>query len=329
MRYLREVRVLLIGATGQIGYALARNLAQTEHQVKVLVRSTRGLTLPGSIEILQEPEFTPEAFRYALTDADHVIYGVGPPEQFLLDKTLHERLRLGILEPFLSELARSRPRRLTYISTFEVFESKAGVIRESHPIVGDTSRMSDYYRTKVHSLHMVRKSASEHGIRLTTIHPAAVYGGRNTGRGFTDYLENLLRGSFWRVPFVIPGRFPLVHVDSLARAVIESLESPGAYLVSDVMTTLRDIAVTLREQAGSYVPITLPAWAARVSANALEPLARLSGTAPIVSREQVAYFTCGLEPISDKARAELDWHPMPLAEGIRRYLEYRRQMGMS
>jgi uncharacterized protein YbjT (DUF2867 family) len=43
------MKVLLIGATGQIGYALTTALSQTSHQTAVLVRNKRKLAFPGSL----------------------------------------------------------------------------------------------------------------------------------------------------------------------------------------------------------------------------------------------------------------------------------------
>ena len=63
---------------------------------------------------------------------------------------------------------------------------------------------------------------------LTTIHPAAVYGGHNTGGGITDYMENLASRNWPRLPFINPSSFPVVHVQSLTDAIVKSLDTPGA-----------------------------------------------------------------------------------------------------
>ena len=65
---------------------------------------------------------------------DCVVYGVGLPEQFALDTGVFDRVNRGILTKFLSALEASTLRRLVYISTFEVFAPRDGVIRESHPV---------------------------------------------------------------------------------------------------------------------------------------------------------------------------------------------------
>jgi dihydroflavonol-4-reductase len=321
------MRILLIGATGQIGHALSGALSRAEHRVRVLVRSTQGLPFPADLEIERHPEFTPAVFRRVLIDVDAVIYGVGLPEQFFFDRNTHERVNRGLLETFLGELAGSRVRRLIYISTYEVFESRGGVIRESHPVVEDTRHMSVYFRTMVEAYRLVTSVAESHGVELTTIHPAAVYGGRNTGRGVTTYLEDLLHRRFWRVPFIFPTHFPVVEANSLAEAIVRSLGATGPFLVSDQMTRLQEIALELRRQTGSYVPPVAPTRVAQLGAATLEMVARVIRVPPIMAPVQVEFLTLGDEPVATKASTELGWSPLPLSEGLRRYLEKRTACG--
>jgi hypothetical protein len=160
-------------------------------------------------------------------------------------------------------------------------------------------------------------------MHLVTIHPAAVYGGLNTGEGFTNYIENLLHKRFWRVPFVFDGRFPVVHADSLAEAIIASLSGEGAYIVSEQMTTLKAIARVLRQHADSYVPLNAPVKMASAGATVLEWLARFSGTRPIMARVQIDFITQGIEPVSERIIDERGWRPRTLDEGLAKYLEKR------
>lgn len=313
------MRILLIGATGQIGYALTHALARSGHAVTILVRDTHGLPFPAGVRIHTAPVFTAEAFRRALAGADHVIYGVGLPEQFVFDPTVFERVNVGLLQTFLITLRETGPRSLTYISTFKVFAARDGLIRETHPLADDTT-MTPYFRAMLRAYRLATGVANEAGITLTTIHPAAVYGGRDTGRGLTHYLDNLRRWRVWQVPAIVPGRFPVVHAGSLADAIILTLGHPGAYIVSDQMTTLRDMARAVRHTARSWAPPSLPLAAVCPLVPALERVAALTRRPPIMARVQLQFLTQGTEPRPDKIISELGWRPLPLDEGIRRYL---------
>lgn len=313
------MKILVLGATGQIGYALTRALSQTEHQVSVLVRDASGHRFPDAVTVVAHGEFTPDVFRTSLSGVDHVIYGVGLPEQFLFDNSIFERVNCGLLKTFLEALRSSGVRRLTYISTYEVFEAIAGAIDETHPIA-DESSMTPYFQSMVRAYRIAVDFCVANEIRLTTIHPAAVYGGLNTGGGITDYMKNLAARNWVRVPFISETSFPVVHVDALADAIIKSLDRPGAYIVSDGMTTLRDIARTMRGQVPSYVPMTVPMWLISPGISVLEAIARVSGTKPFASAVQLEFLTKGWKPDPGKAKRELGWKPMTLEEGVRRVL---------
>jgi nucleoside-diphosphate-sugar epimerase len=288
-----------------------------------MVRKAAGQQLPEVATILEQEKFTTESFEAALRDVDHVIYGIGLPEQFLFDDSVFESVNCGMLRTFLGALRNSAVRRLTYISTYEVFKEIGGAIDETHP-VADESGMTPYFQSMIRAYRIAVEFAKANEISLTTIHPAAVYGGRNTGGGITDYMENLASRNWHRLPFITASSFPVVHVDSLTDAIVRSLDTPGPFIVSDQMTSLRAVAETMRKQTWSYIPLTVPLWFAMMGIYLLEAVARIVKVKPFASAVQMAFLTKGWRPSASKAIAELAWKPMPLEEGIRRFLSARR-----
>lgn len=315
------MKLLLIGATGQIGRALTEALAETEHEVTVLLRQ-RDEVVPSGVRAVQADSFTPEAFAQALEGQDAVIYGIGLPEQFAFDTTIFDQVNLEIFRRFLLAMEKTTVRRLVYISTYEVFEAVEGKIRESHAPAG-LAGMTPYFQAMIKAYALALAEAQRIGLTLTTIHPAAVFGGRNTGDGITNYLENLVCWNLLKMPANVAGRFPVVHAASLANAIIRSLDHAGAFLVSEGMTSMPDLAKRLRKQMKSYVPITLPKPLAYASATLLEGLAYRTRMRPILARVQVDFITNGSEPLADKAQAELGWQPLSLDEGLAKYLRER------
>jgi hypothetical protein len=113
-------------------------------------------------------------------------------------------------------------------------------------------------------------------------------------------------------------------VQSLTDAIVKSLDTPGPYIVSDQMTSLSDIAQTMRKQAWSYVPMTIPLWLIMIGIRLLEAMARIFRVKPFASTVQIAFLIKGWKPDPSKAIRELDWKPLPLEEGISRFLAARR-----
>ena len=73
------MHILLLGATGQIGYSLAKALAQTTHHLTVLVRDRIKHPFPQTVRVLEYRSLDAQALRLALSGMVHVFYRVGVP----------------------------------------------------------------------------------------------------------------------------------------------------------------------------------------------------------------------------------------------------------
>lgn len=319
------MKIALVGATGQVGYALVHALADAGHELTVLVRAAGRLAFPAGVREVVAPRFDEDMFVRVLQGADCAIYGVGLPEQFTFDAGVFERVNLGLLQTFLGAMEKTPLRRLVYISTYEVFTARAGVIRETHARAG-LDGLSPYFKAMTQAYDAAHAFAARTGTRLTTIHPAALYGGLNTGEGFTNVVENLLHWRLWKLPVVLPGRFPLVHAESLANATLRALDHDGAFIVSDGMFSLKSLARALRTTARSYVPPELPARLAYAATAPLEALGRALHFRPMLCKVQLDFITSGNEPRADRAVQQLGWSPRPIDAGLRRYLAERGRL---
>ncbi|MDX1599906.1 MAG: NAD-dependent epimerase/dehydratase family protein [Anaerolineales bacterium] len=315
------MRIAVFGATGQIGFALTKKLASQGHDVRVLVRRDRNL-FPESVRVGVENEFDVGAMEDVLKGADAAVYAIGLAEQWVADPSVFKRVNSDLFEAFLTAFDRAGTPALMYVSTFEVFSPADGQIRESNPLA-DPSDFSAYYRSMLAGYQAAVEFADRTGIRLVTLHPAAVYGGRNTGMGLTGFLDNLVQRRYWKVPFIPPTRFPSVHVKSLAEAALCVLGKQGAWIVSDGMTSLREMARILRGLGHGFVPPRVPLCIARAAAHSMEVWAGLTGQPPLMANVQLDFLTAGHEPISEKAQERLDWEPMPLEQGIELFVERR------
>ena len=94
-------------------------------------------------------------------------------------------VNLKLLQTFLHAMEKSALRRLVYISTYEVFAARDGIIRESHP-TSALEGLSPYFQAMTKAYTEATAFAARTATALTTIHPAALYGGLNTGEGFTN-----------------------------------------------------------------------------------------------------------------------------------------------
>jgi nucleoside-diphosphate-sugar epimerase len=112
------MNILLVGATGQIGFALAGRLAASGHALTVLVREGAHLGFGAAVRVLQVPVFDQAVFARALSGQDLVVYSVGLPEQYARDPDLFDRVNHRLFASFLQALRACAVRRLVYVSTY-------------------------------------------------------------------------------------------------------------------------------------------------------------------------------------------------------------------
>ena len=89
------------------------------------------------------------------------------------------------------------------------------------------------------------------------------------------------------------------------------------------MTDLSKIAHIVRQSAPSHIPVKLPLWMVKTGAATMEAAAKLIHTAPILANVQIHYIIKGSIPLTEKAQGETKWRPLPLDEGIKKYLHSR------
>src|SRR4051794_5427299 len=82
------MKIAVLGATGQIGFALTQRLAAAPHQVTILIRDARNLSFPANVRVTVYDAFSSACRQRVLRDADHVIYSIGIPAQFPIEEGL-------------------------------------------------------------------------------------------------------------------------------------------------------------------------------------------------------------------------------------------------
>ena len=304
------MRVVVTGATGNIGTALLRRLVPAGHDVVGVVRRLPEDTGPyGAADWVVADLATDgclEPLRAAFADADavvHLAWGFQPSH----DLDYLEAVGVGGTRRVLAALAAGGPVHLVHMSSVGAYSPK----RDDAPV--DESWPTEGVPTSPYSRH---KAAAERlldgheldrdGLVVTRLRPGIV--------GQATAASALLR---YGLPALVPARaldlvpvlpldrrlrVPMVHSDDVADAIVRVLEAraPGAFnLAADAPVTTADIAAALGARA-VHVPSVVvrgfvsAAWHAR-----LQPVdpgwVDLGFSVPLLD--------------STRARAELGWTP--------------------
>jgi dihydroflavonol-4-reductase len=313
-------RILLAGATGVIGNAIARQLAEEGHSVRAMVRSVAKARplLPPNVECVAGDVTDVDAIQAAMDGCDVVYHAAGLPEQWLADPTTFDRVNAGGTANMVEAALLCRVRRFVYTSTIDVFPMENGEPFDESTI--DTRpKATAYERSKAEADRIVTR-ALDRGLPAVFLHPSGLFGpGPATSPGTNNLIADLLAG---RLPMLLPGGMPLVFsLDCAAGHILAERKAAvgDRFILSDRYCSLVDLAAELaRLRPGTRIPPVLPRWVAVLLANAGELLSSLIGRAPLLPKGQLEFLGYEAKPVSTHAVETLGWKITPLTQALER-----------
>jgi len=317
------VRVLVTGATGKLGNAIASALLERGEEVRALVRDPdrAAEVLPTGIEPVRGDVTDCDSLEAAVQGCELVFNSMGLPEQWVRDEGIFERVNAIGSGDLARAAKRAGVRRFLHTSTHDVFAAEAGE-RFDETMLATEPKGTAYERSKQHAEELVL--AERDGMEVVILNPSGVYGpGPSSTVSFDKGMfEPLVRK---RLPALPPGGSGLAFSPGVAAGHLLAAEKGNdgeRYILADTYADFRELAETVVRVAGrGRVPPRMPVPVARAFAAVGEGISRLIRRPPMLARGQLEYFLWQARPDSSKAQSELGFTPTPLEEGIRRTLE--------
>jgi dihydroflavonol-4-reductase len=323
------MRFLVTGATGKVGNAVARRLAQRGDEVVALVRDAAKARelLPEGVRLVRGDVTEPDSVREAAEGVDGAFNCMGLFEQWFPDPVIFDRVNAEGARTVIAAAREAGAKRAVHLSTFDVFHAEtAGTVSEA--AVADYPKGTPYERSKQRAEELVLAEA-EHGIEVVITNPSSVYGpGPWQGTGLDRAIRDAIRR---RLPAVPPGGMTFVHVDDVAEGSLAAFErgKPGErYLLADGFATMREMLSVAVEEAGrGWVPPTLPVPLAKGMATGGEALSRLIRKPPLLGAGQLHFLLWQARADSSRARSELGIEFTPWQEGVRATVRWMADTG--
>jgi nucleoside-diphosphate-sugar epimerase len=324
------MNVLVTGATGLIGNAIVRRLLARGGRVRVLVRDPERAAhvLPAGVELVRGDVTAPDSLPAAMKGVEWLFHAAGMPEQWQPDASIFDRVnRQGTVNVLRAALA-ARVKRVVYTSTMDVFAApRGGTLVETNL---DTAPKPTAYERSKQDAEREAESIRREGLELVYVNPGAVYGPSPVHVGLNSFFLQVLHR---KVPALPPGGMPVVYVDGVAEAHLAAAERglPGErYLVADTHVSNAELAreILRVEGAGGRVPPTAPEALMKLLAAVSAPLARTFGFTPLIAPGQLSFLLWDARVDASKARRELGFTPMPLAQGVERTVAFLRDEGL-
>jgi nucleoside-diphosphate-sugar epimerase len=322
------VTVLITGATGQVGNAIARRLADDGVEVHALVRSPeRARVLPAGVQPVFGDVTDPPSLRAALDGAATVYHAAGIPEQWRRDVGEFTRVNVDGTRNVVDAALAAEVERFVYTSTDDVLVQAPGAPFDES-VVNPNPGETPYQRSKQEADRIVT-AALDRGLPAVFLHPAGVYGPAPfLVKGLNDLLMQLAKR---KTPALLPGGMAVAYSEDVADGHVlaaAQAEVGARYLLAESFQPLTDIArAVARAEPRAKVPRAMPLAIARIVSTAGERVAQATGRPPMIPRSVLHFLERGSRPSGARARTELGWNPTPFATGVERTLAYFRQQG--
>jgi dihydroflavonol-4-reductase len=323
--------VLVTGASGFVGSAVARKLSQRGHRVRVLMRKTSpttnlaGLDAEPALGDMMDAASMRRAMKGARylfhVAADYRLWARDPGE---IVRNNREGTR-NVMEAALAEGAE----KIVYTSSVATLKPIAG------QSVGEDSRHDEktaigaYKRSKVVAERLVETMIAERALPATIVSPSTPIGPRDVKPTPTGRI--LVEAATGRMPAYVDTGLNLVHVDDVADGHLLALDKGSIgerYILGGQDATLAQMLAVIAELSNRKPPrINLPRGPLYPLAYAAEAFASLTGKEPFVTVDALNMSKYHMFFSSAKAERELGYTARPYREALHDALGWFRQAG--
>jgi dihydroflavonol-4-reductase len=317
---------LVTGATGFLGWHVARQLLDRGDRVRVLVRDPRRLRECEGADVAQGDLRDRDSLTRAMSGcgvlyhvaADYRLWAKNPDELY--------RSNVDGTRNVLDAAASAGVERVVYTSTVGCIGVPPGGIGDESLPVGEQDMTGAYKRSKFLA---ERVALEPRAMPVVVVNPTAPIGDHDwkptpTGKIVVDYL----RGN---MPAYLDTGLNVVDARDVATGHLAAAERGRAgerYILGSENLTLREIFEKLEGISGIRAPKVQIPYAVAYAAGVLTTAwANVSGVEPRAPLDAVKMARKKMWVRHDKAAAELGYEPGPATVALRRAVEWFRANG--
>ncbi|HTB14293.1 MAG TPA: hopanoid-associated sugar epimerase [Bryobacteraceae bacterium] len=319
---------LVTGATGFVGWHVARRLLERGEQVRALVRDPARLKELEDVDGFQGDLRDPESLARAVAGCGVVYHIAADYRLWMRDPEEMYRSNVEGTRNLLEAARRSGVERLVYTSTVGCIGIPKGGIGDEQTPVGIEDMQGPYKRSKYLAERVALEFAAD-GFPVVIVNPTAPVGDHDfkptpTGKMLVDFVRGAM-------PAFLDTGLNVVDVKDVAAGHLAACDRGKAgerYILGAENLTLENIFGMLAKAVGRPAPkIRIPyavAYAAGVVSTAW---AGVTGKEPIAPLDGVKMARKKMWVRQDKAVRELGYAPGPAEGALYRAVEWFRANG--
>lgn len=323
--------VLITGATGFVGAAVAKAALAAGYRVRVTARpssnQTNIATLGTDVALLDLAD--PTGFPDALAGCRYLLHVAADYRLWVPDEAAMRRVNIDGTVALLKAAAQAGVERSVYTSSVAAL----GLTPDSSPatettLVKPAHHVGAYKQSKYDAEQRVRALAKQQDIII--VNPSTPVGPGDIKPTPTGQM--ILDAARGKMPAYVDTGLNIVHVDDVAMGHLLALKkgrTGEAYILGGEDLMLRELLGLVASQSGRKPPaLRLPITPLMPLSWIMERIAERTGTPPLMTPDVLKMARKKMFFSSQKAKIELGYTSRPAMQAVADALTWFRQEGM-
>ena len=322
-------RVLVTGASGFVGSAVARALRERGLDVACLVRasSPRDNVAGLDVELVEGDLRDTAAMAAAMRGRRFLFHVAADYRLWARDSEEIVRNNLSGTRNVMQAARDAGVERIVYTSSVATLSPADGPGDETRPLTPETA-VGAYKRSKVVAEREVERMAAE-GLPVVIVNPSTPIGPRDIKPTPTGRI--IVEAANGKMPAFVDTGLNLAHVDDVAHGHLLAFDKGRIgerYVLGGQDATLREMLAVIADLVGRKAPtVALPLGPLFPLAHVAEAVARLTGKEPFLTADALRMSRYRMFFSSAKAERELGYRARPYREALADALTWFKTAG--
>ena len=322
--------VLVTGASGFLGSAIASALRARGHGVRVLARPSSPRTNLNAADVVCEGDLRDRAsLAAALKGVRHLFHAAADYRLWARNPEEIQRSNVEGTRLIMEEALSAGVERIVYTSSVATLKLTDGAASTEDNPLADGEGIGAYQRSKVAAERLVEAMIQRDGLPAVIVNPSTPIGPRDVRPTPTGRI--IVEAASGRMPAFVDTGLNLAHVDDVAAGHIAALERGRIgerYILGGDNVFLADMLADIARLVGRRPPtVKLPRTMLYPIAYGAEVLARLRGVEPFITSDGLRMARHHMFFDDSKARRELGYVSRPYREGLADAIAWFRAHG--